>query len=414
MKARPIAAGEELITRERALDRRFCVGGMNAETLAVLTARMARARGNSELHLSITDPAEVLFSSNASGMRSYADTASPHSPVPNHAIQLSLIISFADGRPPCPPSYLRSKASTSSRRRRSMTTAGSIRQHRQSRRFLIRCGSQGITILGVMGEYQKLSESETIEVAQRFIKRAAGRLPIVVGVSNPGTYPLVKTARAVMEMGAGRRHGDANAGRRGSGGRKLHALDPHRARTVDPVCVQDYPKLTGAISPPITFPRLVDAFRRSPCSSTRTCPAFKAVGDKQCRNGKSGRRYVSILCGNGGIHLPQEYLRGADGAMTGFAFPDMMVRMHALFAAGKPEEGEDLYDLYLPLMRHELQPGVGLPIRKEILRRRGAIRSAAIRAPGPKLDATDMAELDRLLARLAKKTGLGLNDFEKA
>jgi 4-hydroxy-tetrahydrodipicolinate synthase len=99
--------------------------------------------------------------------------------------------------------------------------------------------------------------------------------------------------------------------------------------------------------------------------------------------------------------------------MTGFAFPDMLVQMHALFAAGKSEEAEDLYDLYLPLIRHELQQGVGLVIRKEILRQRGAIRSSAIRAPGPKLDATDTAELARLLARVEKKTGQPIKSIRK-
>jgi 4-hydroxy-tetrahydrodipicolinate synthase len=72
----------------------------------------------------------------------------------------------------------------------------------------------------------------------------------------------------------------------------------------------------------------------------------------------------------------------------------------ALCAAGRSEEAEDLFDVYLPLVRHEQQPGFGLAVRKEILRRRGAIRSAAVRSPGPKLDAGDIAELDRLLARL--------------
>ena len=42
-----------------------------------------------------------------------------------------------------------------------------------------------------------------------------------------------------------------------------------------------------------------------------------------------------------------------------------------------------MFDIYLPLVRHEQQPGFGLAVRKEILRRRGAIRSAAVRAPGP-------------------------------
>jgi 4-hydroxy-tetrahydrodipicolinate synthase len=89
--------------------------------------------------------------------------------------------------------------------------------------------------------------------------------------------------------------------------------------------------------------------------------------------------------------------------MTGFAYPEMLVSVCALFAAGRNDEAEDLFDVYLPLVRHEQQPGFGLAVRKEILRRRGAIRSAAVRAPGPKLDADDIAELDRLLARLEKR-----------
>jgi 4-hydroxy-tetrahydrodipicolinate synthase len=85
--------------------------------------------------------------------------------------------------------------------------------------------------------------------------------------------------------------------------------------------------------------------------------------------------------------------------MTGFAYPEMLVSVSVLFATGRSDETEDLFDVYLPLVRHE-QPGFGLAVRKEILRRRGVIRSAAVRAPGPRLDGLDVAELDRLLSRL--------------
>lgn len=281
--------------------------------------------------------------------------------------------------------------------------------------FYLASGVQGMTILGVMGEFQKLSESETLEVSQRFIKRTAGRVPIIVGVSNPGTNQLVKTARAVMEMGAA---GVMAMPIRGlttepSVENYLRSILTALGPSI-PVCIQDYPKLTDVYFSADCFVRLVDAFPQIAMFKHEDMPGLAklSVIRKAC-DGKA-RRYIPILCGNGGIHLPQEYLRGADGAMTGFAFPDMMVAMHALFAAGKPEEGEDLYDLYLPLLRHELQQGVGLPLRKEILKRRGAIRSAAIRAPGPKLDATDMAELDRLLARLERKIGQPIKAIRKS
>jgi 4-hydroxy-tetrahydrodipicolinate synthase len=95
--------------------------------------------------------------------------------------------------------------------------------------------------------------------------------------------------------------------------------------------------------------------------------------------------------------------RGADGAMTGFAWPEMLVQVYELFAAGKAEEAEDLFDIYLPLVRHEVQPAIGLALRKEVLFKRGAIKSPRQRAPGSSLTTTDRAELVSLMARLERR-----------
>jgi 4-hydroxy-tetrahydrodipicolinate synthase len=170
-----------------------------------------------------------------------------------------------------------------------------------------------------------------------------------------------------------------------------------------PVCVQDYPQLSGVWFSAKCFFDMVDEFPQIQMFKHEEAPGLRKLSAIRAGCDGKSRRYISILCGNGGMHLPQEYRRGADGAMTGFAYPDMLVRMHDLMRSGKVEAAEDLYDLYLPLLRHEFQPGIGLALRKEILRRRGAIRSAAVRAPGPKLDATDVAELDSLMARLDRK-----------
>ena len=86
--------------------------------------------------------------------------------------------------------------------------------------------------------------------------------------------------------------------------------------------------------------------------------------------------------------------------MTGFASPEMLVQACAMFDKGQGEAAEDLFNLYLPLLRHEFQYGIGLALRKETLKRRGAIRSAYVRRPGPVLNGTDLAELGRLIARL--------------
>jgi 4-hydroxy-tetrahydrodipicolinate synthase len=271
--------------------------------------------------------------------------------------------------------------------------------------FYLGCGVDGMTILGVMGEYQKLSESETLDVARRFLARVAGRVPVVVGVSNPGTAQLVKVAGSAMEAGAagvmvmpvaGLRTDEAVAGYVAG---VLGALGP----TI-PVCLQDYPQLTGVYFSADCFVRMVDRHEQIVMFKHEEAPGLRKLSAvRRACDGKAHRR-IAILCGNGGIHLPQEYLRGADGAMTGYAFPDALVAMDRLFRAGKADEAEDLFDRHLPLIRHELQPGIGLALRKEILRRRGAIPSAAVRAPGPRLDADDVAELDRLLARVQRST----------
>ncbi|MBP49419.1 MAG: dihydrodipicolinate synthase family protein, partial [Acidiferrobacteraceae bacterium] len=116
-----------------------------------------------------------------------------------------------------------------------------------------------------------------------------------------------------------------------------------------------------------------------------------------------GTRPVSILSGNGGLYVPQELRRGADGVMTGFAFPGSLVAVYEMFVAGKADAAEDLYDVYLPLIRHEQQFGLGLALRKETLRRQGVLRSAKSRDPGPSLDADDLLELQRLFDRLVLK-----------
>ena len=149
------------------------------------------------------------------------------------------------------------------------------------------------------------------------------------------------------------------------------------------------------------FPQLV-MFKHEDCPGLGKLSALREAGD-----GAAHRR-VSILVGNGGLYLPQELARGADGAMTGFAYPEMLVEVVSLYKQGQTGRAQDIFDAYLPLVRHEQQPGFGLALRKEILHRRGALACPATRAPGPSLNAVDRAELDDLLSRVeAKVAALG-------
>lgn len=278
--------------------------------------------------------------------------------------------------------------------------------------FYIEAGVSGITVLGMMGEAQKLSGPESETFLAHILGRVAGRVPVVVGVSNAGLDNLVKLSHFAMEAGAA---GAMVAPMSGlNTDQKLYGYFERvfEALGADvPVCYQDYPQATGVYLSTDCFNRLVGDFSQLVMLKHEDWPGLDKLSQVR-RAGETGSsRRVSILVGNGGLYLPQELARGADGAMTGFAYPEMLVQVVALFQAGEIERAEDLFDAYLPLVRYEQQPGIGLAIRKETLRRRGLLASAKTRAPGPSLDAIFHAELDRLIKRTeARVTALSAGD----
>jgi 4-hydroxy-tetrahydrodipicolinate synthase len=118
---------------------------------------------------------------------------------------------------------------------------------------------------------------------------------------------------------------------------------------------------------------------------------------------RSNEMAVSILGGLGGLYLFEELIAGATGAMTGFPFPEMLVEVVGLFHAGKIEEAANSFYRYVPLIRFAFQQGVGVSIRKEMLHRRGALKSAAIRAPGPVIEKTLSQSLDLLMDSMRRQ-----------
>lgn len=276
--------------------------------------------------------------------------------------------------------------------------------------FYISHGVSGMTVLGMMGEAPKLSAEEQLGVAKHFIDRVDGRVPVIVGVSSPGLDNLIELSRRTMDFGAA---GVMVAPTPGLGtDEKLKGyfrLVINALGADIPVCYQDYPQTTGVHISVDCLNEIITEHPSLVMFKHEDCPGLGKLSRIRDSSDKDGVRRVSILCGNGGLYLPQEMMRGADGAMTGFAFPEMLVQVVQKCRAGEYDEAEDIFDAYLPLARHEQQPGFGLAIRKETLRRRGAIASSKTREPGPKATKTDIEELDRLMSRLDRrleKTGL--------
>jgi len=270
--------------------------------------------------------------------------------------------------------------------------------------FYLENGVDGITILGVMGEAQKLSPAESATFAERVLKRVNGKVPIVVGASSPGNRNLKAFTSKVMDMGA------AGVMVSPIGGLKTEEqIEGYFAGVVKelgdgvPIVLQDYPQLTNVFMSVSLINKMVAQFPSIKVVKHEESPGLRKIAKLRAAEARGERRRVSILVGNSAMHLPQELHRGIDGANTGVAYPEMLVEVCRRFFAGDPEGAEDLYDIYLPIIRHEQQPGIGLAIRKEIFRRRGVIKSALLRAPGAVLDADDHKELDGLMARLERK-----------
>ena len=168
-----------------------------------------------------------------------------------------------------------------------------------------------------------------------------------------------------------------------------------------PFVLQDFPLVTGVQIAPKVIARIVNNLPTCVCLKHEDWPGLEKISALRAEGVLT--RPLSILCGNGGLFLPEEMARGADGAMTGFAYPEMMVQVTNLYDKGEASRAQDIFDAYLPLARFEQQPGLGLAIRKYTLARRGIIAHDTLRRPGSPLTDTTRAEVDRLIARQEKR-----------
>ena len=266
--------------------------------------------------------------------------------------------------------------------------------------FYLARGVTGMSVLGKMGEAPKLSDAEARAFLAHMLGQVAGRVPVSVGVSNAGLGNIAALGQAAMAAGAAGvmiappRGVATDAALRGYFSAALSALGPDV-----PVCYQDFPLSTGVALSVEAFGAMVRDRPQLVMLKHEDWPGLNKLSAIR----RAGGRRVSILCGNGGLFLPEEIARGADGAMTGFAYPEMLVTVVRLAQAGEMDAARDVFDAYLPLIRLEQQPGQGLAIRKEVLRRRGAIADARTRAPGPSLTAEDHDEITHLMRRLDQR-----------
>ena len=267
--------------------------------------------------------------------------------------------------------------------------------------FFVEKGMTGMTVLGQLGEAPKMAHEESVSIVKRVIKRV--KIPVVVGVSAPGFAAMRALTQDVMALGAtGVMIAPPNTLRTDDSIVQYYKQASEAIGSDVPFVIQDYPLTFSVQMSPSVIRRIHTECPACWFLKHEDWPGLDKISQLRAWEKEGSLRRLPILVGNNALFLDFEMERGADGANTGYCFPDMLVDVVRLSKEGKRDAAHDLFDAHLPLIRYEQQPGPGLAVRKYVMMRRGIIASDTLRKPGAALLATARTEVDYLLSRVAR------------
>jgi 4-hydroxy-tetrahydrodipicolinate synthase len=260
--------------------------------------------------------------------------------------------------------------------------------------LFVSAGVNGVTALGVTGEVARLEDAERRRVLEVVVEHVNGRVGVVAGTTADGTRTCINYSRDAREIGATAvMVSPPRMPKLNSEAVVRHYTALSEAVDIE-IVVQDYPPISGYAMEPALLARIAQQIPRArtikledPPTPYKTSRILEAAGTIEVR----------IFGGLGGVFLLEELLAGATGAMTGFAFPELLVEIVRLYRSGRIDEAADVFYRAVPLMRFEFQEGIGMAIRKEVLHRRGALTTPATRPPAAPLDKTTREALDRVM-----------------
>jgi len=261
--------------------------------------------------------------------------------------------------------------------------------------LFIAAGVNGLTALGVTSEVARLNDGERTAILEAVVRHVNGRVRVVAGATADGVRTCIDFTKFARETGADAVMISPPRSPKLNSESVVRHFAAVAAAVEIPIVIQDYPPISGFAMEPSLLVRIA---REVPAANTIKLEdpptPFKTSRIREAAQGMD----LGIFGGLGGVFLLEELLAGATGAMTGFAYPEILVKIVKLFHGGDVAGAAEAFYPYVPLMRFEFQEGLGMAIRKEVLRRRGAIACAEIRMPGAKLDAMTGDALDRVLA----------------
>lgn len=255
----------------------------------------------------------------------------------------------------------------------------------------------GLAILGALGEGHKLTGRERREVISRYRKIIPEEMALVVGVRAPATDPATEMACNARDLGADAiLLGPHNV-------QKDQALAAYYRRVSDaagiPCIIHDYPAATGITMSVELIARIFESSENIHYIKLEDPP----TGMKMQSLAKTVGSELKVFGALGGMYALEELELGAVGIMTGFVYAELLVQLFNLVRKRQLEEAANLFYDFVPLNRWEFQPGIGVSLRKQLLKRLEVFSTAKVRHPGPEADPITIDQLFRIVRHLQKK-----------
>jgi 4-hydroxy-tetrahydrodipicolinate synthase len=260
--------------------------------------------------------------------------------------------------------------------------------------FCVKAGAHGLVAPVNASEFTALTDDERRRVAEIVVETAAGRVPVVVGVSGSSAQHASVFARHARKIGADAVIAMPPYVRKASPEEITEYFRVVAGTAQLPVFIQNYQAPVGTPLSPAFMARLVAEIDGIEYVKEETLPAGHAMTEVLRL---AGPRLKGVMGGMAGRFLMDEYRRGACGTMPACEVTDVHVALWTTLEAGDEPNARRIFNRLLPLLNLEWL--YGAVVYKEVLRRRGILERATVRGPGLfTLDANDHLELDAILA----------------